>query len=50
MSGGVSGGFEFDMASFGTMQAGSRKGGEVDFNFGVKKATEGATSGEGNLI
>jgi hypothetical protein len=36
MSGGASGGFDFNMASFGTMQASTAKGGQADFNFGKK--------------
>lgn len=50
MSGGVSGGFDFNMASFGTMQANNAKGGQIDFNFMEKKPSGGASSGAGNLI
>jgi hypothetical protein len=50
MSGGASGGFDFMMSSFGTMQANTGKGGQIDFNFMEKKVSGGATSAEGNLI
>lgn len=50
MSGAASGGFDFNMASFGTMQANTGKGGQIDFNFMEKKVSGGASSGEGNLI
>ena len=48
MSGVVPGNTQFNMASFGTMQAGSKA--EFDINFMGKKQNVGMSNGGANLI
>ena len=47
MSGGASGGFDFNMANFGTMQVNPAKGGQGEFNFDFGKKPAEKTKGQG---